>query len=87
MLLGSKVRRVQFQAAGGDAVPRALDLHEDVGDVKAAVRRRVRAEPARRLAPYTPSHRGVDVAAVLAQVERAREIVAGGSLTLDPPQL
>ena len=27
---------------------------------------------ARRLAPYTPEHRGVDVAALLAQVEAAR---------------
>ncbi len=42
---------------------------------------------ARRLAPFAPSHRGVDVAGVLAQVERAREIVAGGSLTLPPPEL
>ncbi len=41
----------------------------------------------RRLGPYAPSHRGVDVAAVLAQVERARGQVAAGSLQLDPPQL
>ncbi len=40
---------------------------------------------ARRLGPFSPAHRGVDVAAVLAQVERARETVAGGSLALDPP--
>jgi predicted metal-dependent hydrolase len=42
---------------------------------------------ARRLGPYAPSHRGVDVAGVLAQVERARETVAGGSLELAPPEL
>ena len=42
---------------------------------------------ARRLAPYAPSHRGVDVADVLAQVERAREVVAGGSLELPPLEL
>ncbi len=42
---------------------------------------------ARRLAPYAPSHRGVDVAGVLAQVERARATVAGGSLELPPPQV
>jgi uncharacterized protein len=42
---------------------------------------------ARRLAPYAPTHRGVDVAAVLAQVAAARSRVAGGSLELDPPQL
>jgi len=42
---------------------------------------------ARRLAPYAPSHRGVDVARVLTQVERARATVAGGSLELPPPQV
>jgi uncharacterized protein len=42
---------------------------------------------ARRLAPYAPEHRGVDVRDVLAQVERARERVATGRLDLDPPHL
>jgi predicted metal-dependent hydrolase len=42
---------------------------------------------ARRLAPFAPKHRGVDVTAVLAQVEAARARVAAGSLTLDPPKL
>ena len=42
---------------------------------------------ARRLAPYTPTHRGVDVAAVLAQVEAAQAGVAEGSLDLDPPRV
>jgi predicted metal-dependent hydrolase len=42
---------------------------------------------ARRLSPYAPSHRGVDVAAVLAQVDRARQIVASGELTLPPPRV
>ena len=37
---------------------------------------------ARRLAPYAPEHRGVDVAAVLAQVETARAVVTAGSLEL-----
>src|SRR5438034_4640736 len=41
----------------------------------------------RRLGPFGPAHRGVDVADVLAQVERARERVAGGSLELDPPRV
>jgi predicted metal-dependent hydrolase len=41
----------------------------------------------RRLAAYAPAHEGVDVASVLAQVERARAVVAGGSLTLEPPRL
>ena len=39
---------------------------------------------ARRLAPYAPAHRGVDVAAVLAQVDVARGIVDGGSLSFPP---
>jgi predicted metal-dependent hydrolase len=42
---------------------------------------------ARRLSPFAPAHRGVDVAEVLAQVERARATVARGSLALDPPVL
>jgi predicted metal-dependent hydrolase len=42
---------------------------------------------ARRLGPFAPAHRGVDVADVLAQVERARALVAGGSLQLEPPRL
>ena len=41
----------------------------------------------RRLSAFDPSHRGVDVASVLAQVDRARAVVAGGSLELDPPEL
>jgi hypothetical protein len=42
---------------------------------------------ARRLGPYAPAHRGVDVADVLAQVEAARARVAEGSLDLDPPDV
>ena len=39
---------------------------------------------ARRLAPYGPSHRGVDVDSVLAQVARAQGRVAAGELLLGP---
>jgi uncharacterized protein len=42
---------------------------------------------ARRLGRFAPEHRGVDVAAVLAQVEAARARVTDGSLELDPPKL
>jgi predicted metal-dependent hydrolase len=42
---------------------------------------------ARRLAPYRPSHRGVDVDVVLHGVENARATVASGSLTLPRPPL
>ena len=36
---------------------------------------------ARRLGPFAPTHRGVDVAAILGQVEAARAL---GSLDLEP---
>ena len=42
---------------------------------------------ARRLAPFAPRHRGIDVVGVLAQVERARGTVAAGSLDLPPPEI
>jgi uncharacterized protein len=42
---------------------------------------------ARRLAPFAPEHRGVDVAAVLTQVEAAQMRVSEGSLALDPPEI
>jgi hypothetical protein len=42
---------------------------------------------ARRLAPYAPAHRDVDVDDVLDQVEAARSLVAGGSLNLPPPRV
>ena len=42
---------------------------------------------ARRLSGFAPDHLGVDVASILAQVERARGTVAGGSLALDRPEI
>jgi predicted metal-dependent hydrolase len=42
---------------------------------------------ARRLGPYRPSHRGVDVDVVLEDVERARDLVARGSLSLPSPRV
>ena len=41
----------------------------------------------RRLGPYAPIHRGVDVAALLQQLEAAAETVDTGSLDLAPPVL
>ena len=41
----------------------------------------------RRLTPYAPSHRGVDLDDLLVQLERAAAIVASGSLDLPPPRL
>lgn len=41
----------------------------------------------RRLAPFAPGHRGVDVDDVLEQIRAAEARVAAGSLDLDPPKL
>lgn len=42
---------------------------------------------ARRLGPYAPEHRGVDVSSILRQVAEARAVVAAGSLALPAPRL
>ena len=41
----------------------------------------------RRLAPYAPQHRGVDIAALLPQLEAAAATVEAGSLEFAPPRL
>ena len=41
----------------------------------------------RRLAPYAPRHRGVDIAALLEQLRTAAETVEAGSLALEQPSL
>jgi predicted metal-dependent hydrolase len=41
----------------------------------------------RRLGPYAPEHRGLDVASILRQVEEAASIVRRGSLALPKPRL
>jgi len=40
---------------------------------------------ARRLGPYAPEHRGVDVTAILERVEAAEQVVRSGSLELPQP--
>jgi uncharacterized protein len=40
----------------------------------------------RRLSPYAPAHRGLDVADLLTQVAAAATLVARGELSLDPVQ-
>ena len=42
---------------------------------------------ARRLEPYAPEHRGVDVARVLDDVATARTLVSGGPLELGAPRV
>jgi uncharacterized protein len=49
--------------------------------------RRQLEKATRRLTPYRPSHRGVDVAEVLAGVEDAQKLVASGSLSLPAPRV
>jgi predicted metal-dependent hydrolase len=41
----------------------------------------------RRLTPYGPVHRGVDIAALLVQLDEAAKTVEAGSLELAPPVL
>ena len=55
------------------------------GNRKGCERQLEKAE--RRLAPFAPAHRDVDVDSVLAQVRAAAETVAEGSLDLRPPAL
>ncbi len=43
------------------------------------------AKAARRLGPFAPEHRGVDVAAVLSSVGAAQRMVESGSLELPRP--
>jgi uncharacterized protein len=40
---------------------------------------------ARRLEPYAPEHRGVDVTSILEQVDAAEQVVRSGSLELPQP--
>lgn len=45
------------------------------------------AKARRRLAPFAPEHRGVDVARILGQVDAAAAAVAAGSLELVQPDM
>jgi len=76
------------------APPGERDFHQGLVHVAVAWYQAGRGRPvgaarqlekaARRLAPYAPTHGGVDVADLLAQVEDARASVAAGSLDLPP---
>jgi uncharacterized protein len=57
-------------------------LHAERGNRNGCERQLVKAE--RRLGSYRPTHRGVDVAGVLAIAAEARRVVAAGSLELPP---
>ena len=45
------------------------------------------AKARRRLAPYAPRHRGVDIAALLPQLDHAARLADRGTLTLPPPRV
>ncbi len=49
--------------------------------------RRQLEKATRRLSPFAPSHRGLDLASLLAQLDEARRTVANGSLALPAPRL
>jgi predicted metal-dependent hydrolase len=60
-------------------------LHAERGNRNGCERQLEKA--ARRLDPYRPEHRGVDVDAVLAEVASARARLEAGSIELQRPQL
>jgi predicted metal-dependent hydrolase len=59
--------------------------HASRGNAPGASRQLAKAS--RRLAPYAPAHRGVDVARVLGQVEAATARIESGSLDLIPVRI
>lgn len=60
-------------------------LHAERGNRNGCERQLEKA--ARRLGPYAPEHRGVDVGDVLTQVETARRSAAQGELHLSAPRV
>ena len=60
-------------------------LHAERGNRPGCERQLEKA--ARRLAPYAPMHREVDVETVLSDVGRARALVDAGSLELPAPRV
>src|SRR5713101_6237991 len=87
----------ELELAWRAAAPEERDFYQGLVHVAVAWYQAGRGRPiatasqlekaARRLESFAPKHRGVDVADVLAQVERARATVAEGSLLLDPPRI
>jgi uncharacterized protein len=87
----------ELELAWRAAAPEERDFYQGLVHVAVAWYQAGRSRPvatasqlekaARRLAPFAPEHRGVNVADVLAQVEAAREVVRGGSLDLRAPRL
>ena len=84
----------ELELAWRAAAPAERDFYQGLVHVAVAWYQAGRGKPVaterqlekalRRLAPYEPSHRGVDVAALRAQLG---ELHASGALDLPPPQL
>jgi hypothetical protein len=87
----------ELELAWRAAAPEERDFYQGLVHVAVAWYQAGRGRPvatarqlekaARRLGPFAPAHRGVDVADVLLQVAAAREVVRGGSLALGPPRV
>jgi uncharacterized protein len=87
----------ELELAWRAAAPEERDFYQGLVHVTVAWYQAGRGRPvatarqlekaSRRLAAFAPVHRGVDVGDVLAQVERARALVDGGSLELPPPRI
>jgi predicted metal-dependent hydrolase len=87
----------ELELAWRAAAPEERDFYQGLVHVAVAWYQAGRSRPvatasqldkaSRRLSPFAPEHRGVDVADVLAQVAAAREVVRGGSLDLPAPRL
>jgi predicted metal-dependent hydrolase len=87
----------ELELAWREAAPEERDFYQGLVHVTVAWYQAGRGRPvatarqlekaSRRLAAFAPAHNGVDVAGVLAQVVRAQEIVAAGSLELPPPRI
>jgi predicted metal-dependent hydrolase len=87
----------ELELAWREAAPGERDFYQGLVHVAVAWYQAGRGRPvacasqldkaARRLAPYAPAHRDVDVDDVLDQVGEARTLVASGSLTLPPPRV
>jgi predicted metal-dependent hydrolase len=87
----------ELELAWRAAAPEERDFYQGLVHVAVAWYQAGRGRPvatarqlekaARRLGPFAPAHRGVDVADLLTQVAAAREVVGAGSLALDLPRV
>jgi uncharacterized protein len=60
-------------------------LHAERGNRPGCERQLEKAR--RRLSPYVPAHRGIDIDSILEQIDSAEQAVAGGSLDLGAVRL